>query len=551
MIENKERSQLLDDLLECMDFIGWVPCINQELSLKFFNTANSSRFDYINNCQSILLGDIDKYSISIKTTQKNDEFKTKYYITATSFYTCRDSKIGKEFNRTFRFIFIGAINDEIYQNSFIERTKTETIFLKDLKKEENLLLGKLIILPYLEKVRNEENEFLKAIQKLEKLNDIYNEKYSKISSSFEELSEAKKNALNQYKIVESCFKRIEEIEDEEYIEKEEKEKLHKPTILDVALYRDGVLFLKDNIQYLIDDKEDKYVKDHFEVNKLEDFRKHIAVHRIYKEAYHFIKFLFHKNYYHDEKDDTMLPISNLHPHHKNNEDTQKDTLYKIIKHQLNSFFSEIFIEKRTNESKRESVGVLLYAKAFVSAFANKGMIKHDDAEILNKRINLSIKDIETFSNSRKYNFTSFIQSKSRVTAIILGLTFVMAFSPLIIELNEKTSIFKFLAFENPTYNTTIGLIIPIAIFFIIGYSIQRIEHLFSKNKIYRPQKQKSNILFVNTNTKKGKLDWRYSCQILHLFDKLSTNSKYVRMPIIIGIISILIVLGIISIIIIF
>ncbi|MDR0971586.1 MAG: hypothetical protein LBM25_04290 [Bacteroidales bacterium] len=490
MAKNKERSLLLGNLLQCMDFIGWVPCINKELSLKLFDTTNSSSFDYINNNQSTLLGDIDKYSVSIKTAQGDyiEEIIQKHYIVASSFYTCRDSKIGKDFNRSFRFIFIGAINDKTYKESFADCLWIDE---EELEYEENLLLGKLIILPYLGKVRKEENEFLIAIKELTKINNNYNKKFNETSSSFEELHQVKNELLEQYKKVEQCVRDIENLEEVEYIEKEGKEKLHRPTILDVALYRDGVLFLKDYIGYIVDDEEDKYVRDHFEEDTLENYADHIPIHRIYKMGYHFIKFLFHKNYYHDEKDDTMLPLSNLNPH-------QYDySLNKVVKHQLSAFTNEVFIEKRSNESKRESIGILLYAKAFISVFRDKVMIENDEAKLLNERIDLSIKDIETFSKNKKYVLNSFIQNKSLVPAILLGLSFVMAFFNLLDKLIPDN----------------IRLIIATFICFVVGFFLQRISYLLSKKDVYIPKKQKQNRLFVNTNTDKCKLDYRYLFQI--------------------------------------
>jgi len=217
--------------LKNFDCFGWVPTIRGKLSLNFNNSDK-------------IWGDTDKYAISVKTYDKQK--KSKHYLVASSLYTFVDSKKGKHYCRTFRFIFKGSINDENKMKTFTEKI-FEKIEDREKAKEtitnKELLIGRLIVTAKkTNKLTEKETELLKILKDFEEEKKIYNEDFFLKAVVPEKLECKRKTLKEKWEKAEKTINSIEEYLEEETRNPEKDDRIYK---FEVALSRDGILFLKD------------------------------------------------------------------------------------------------------------------------------------------------------------------------------------------------------------------------------------------------------------------------------------------------------------------
>lgn len=498
------------------DCCGWVPNIRGKLSINFINSKN-------------IWGDTDRYAIALKAYDKvkeNELKKSNHYIVASSLFTLADSKKNdstKRRYRTFRFIFQGSINDKKRIKEFVKSTfrKEEQEKTEKTIENEDILIGRLSIIAKLTyNLTKEEAELLKNLKELEVKKEAYDKNFFVDALEPETLEEDRgelKKGWEEAKIIIKSFEKTLEdeaktLEDEAnslkekaktlkgdaksveeyanslkgYAEKiKTKDRIYK---FEVALSRDGILFLKDATIEI-------FKKDYFNKDDINNYEEHIPIPRIFKTATCFIKFLFHKNYHHNHDDDTFLPASNLHP--IRNIDGQKltDKTKRLNKHQFDAFLRPIIEVKRGKQSCNPS-GVLLYAQSFLDILEKNKLIPDEEAKYERRFLKTQKEEVEEYLSEKKLRFNSFITQDNIQARITVGLAFVAAF----------IGIFKFLFVEEnfPRLNNfcdinfndikeTIRLWIIVGSFglgFIFDFLVKKIN----RTRKFRPKKERRSIL---------------------------------------------------------
>jgi hypothetical protein len=379
-------------LLETFDAMGWIPTIRGNLSLNVFDDSNS------------LLGDVDKFAVEVKTYQG---FSTSRYLVASSLFTYNDNKKGKEFDKTFRFIFRGTINDEIRQNEFISQTfiddqeAARTLFTNN-----GLLLGKLSIIKTQDnRLTTRECRLLRLLKDLKCKKEEYTKACEIDAASCERLADLRIELKTKWEKVEAEIITIEDDTDANPIYK-----------FDVVLSRDGILFLKDNTSQ-------KFLSDYYVENTYSDYKKNIPVHRIFKTAMNFMKSLFHMDYHHRNEHDASLPATNLHPIRANGD------LDKIIKHQTDILLNPITKIKRYPKKYTlcNPEGLLVYAESFLHVF-EKNEIFHDldNLNFYYKFIEKQKKEFEAFSSDHKTIHNFFLSQKNILATFTIALSILIA-----------------------------------------------------------------------------------------------------------------------------
>lgn len=395
------------------DCIGWVPTIKGALSLS------------LSKGESPIFGEVDKYSLFFKyypgldargTNQSSlrentPNFTSKYYIAASSVQTVIDRKLTSEYQRTYRYIFEGEIGKQNQSDS------------------DGLLKGKLyIVLIKDNHFSVSESRMLRSFDALCEEVQSYNKDFDVKAESMEHLS----NKRGQLFILWRQLKEnIEQVHDywtiynhriwEAYTQfleyRNEKgdltedgwkcvaKQLNPLFCFEVVMSRDGIVLLRN--------------KSSLECNKLfadvgtaDDYTKNIPIHRLFKMAMNYVKYIFHSNYHHNETHDNFLPASNLHPL-KNDQGGVND-LTPVFKHQLNSFLTPIATCKRNHfaDYPVDCLGILLYAESFVKVFCRNKFISDDEAKLQLEFIEIQKKEVEYMTQVHRSMITTFIAKSS-------------------------------------------------------------------------------------------------------------------------------------------
>lgn len=169
-----------------------------------------------------------------------------------------------------------------------------------------------------------------------------------------------------------------------------------------------------------------------------DYTTHVHLHRVFKTAMNFVKFLFHKNYHHEREHDTFLPASNLHPFRR------KGDFSKVFKHQIDSFLRPIMKLRRLGETgfdriNIDPIGILNYSKSFVYACRNNGLISDEKASQQLEYITL----LEDDTNNTLRHNTSLLNSIASQGSILFLITNVLAFMVAVLTIfNQTTPLLK-------------------------------------------------------------------------------------------------------------
>jgi hypothetical protein len=400
-------------LINTFDAIGWVPTIRGGLSLNVFDNSNS------------LLGDVDKFSIEVKTY---DGFSSSRYLTASSLLTFDDNKKGNQYFKTFRFIFRGTVNDEIRQSNFIAEKFNNEPSAVGLFEEKELLIGKLsIVVTLSSKLSVKEKQLLRRLKSLSGKKEEYN--IACKADSCEKLAAMRVELKAEWEKVEDKIIDIEKGTGENPVYK-----------FDVVLSRDGILFLKD-------DTGSEYRRDFYKENTQSDYTRNIPIHRVFKTAMNFIKHLFHMNYHHSEEHDTFLPATNLHPIREDG------NLNRIIKHQMEAFLSPVIRMKRVDDNPYyryelcNPEGILLYAESFLLVCKYNKFITDEKVDLLSKFIDKQKKEYEAISSDKKSSRSFYLSQKnifatlaialSILTALIKTIDFLFKDSALLFNMDEQ------------------------------------------------------------------------------------------------------------------
>lgn len=483
------------------DAFGWIPNIRGALSLKLVGNHNKS--DKANN----IWGDVDRYAVEFNNY---DGLSNQHYVAASTFHNVSDSKFGKDYIRSFRFFFYGSIHDRSQSKRLIEwleRSDTKEK-PKDGKPEEEtenaakalllnkgVLIGKLIIaLEETSRISDREVRVIRKIQNLVRKSQEYNRNFSLIQASLSSLEENRREMKNEWS---GLKEEIDQLYKDEKIQYE----------FEVLLTRDGILLLRDCTR-----KE--YKPSYFIENSPSDYTMTVPIHRLFKTAMNFIKFLFHTNYHHEEEHDTFLPASNLHPYRKS-----KD-FSGIFRHQINAFLNPIVALRRQGMHRLnvDPTGIMNYAKSFVNVCDRHNLISSEEAKHQLTCIKLLEDEINHEIRHRK-SLLSSIASQQNAFFII---TTVLAFVVAILKIVESG-----LRFGNKEVSSLIPddapwYAVPVAILFIgvagwaflqlSSYRVSKREYHISKFKRFK-NKVRQQIFNHDSDLNNGSLSWQFKSYI--------------------------------------
>lgn len=481
----------LERLISLYDCIAWIPSIRGSLSLDLIDNANS------------ILGDVDKYSIRFKKTKG---LHSEHYIIASSLLTVNDSKVGEHIKRSFRYIFTGFINNRDEYNNFLNTNHlSEDTDLNDYIDREGLMLGRLTIISEVSQLLSDiEVTFLQRLKELSHLYDKYRDEFAIQAASMEQLETTRADMLRRWEQLKGIVSNI-----------ENDDKNKRPTFcFDVALTRDGILLLKDvtSMEY-----RDYYAAP----NTADDYTQHVQIHRLFKVAMNYVKYLFHSNYHHNQEHDTYLPASNLHPAKVSN----PLDLYCVFRHQLNAFLVPVIKLRRGRFSDYsiDASGILLYARAFIEVFRNNELIDDTLASSSEKYCDILEKEIDHMTAHQNTLLNSVITQHNWIVI----LTGILAFIFTCLKLYTIFVDIPKLDFTNLDENLLRYDVISIISLAILGFIIYVIPHYQVLNKQFKLKKTKKNIFFRNCNLNKKRFSLLYSLYIDYNSLKMKTGIKIV------------------------
>lgn len=473
-------SSRIKPLLKYHDAFGWIPTIRGALSL-----------DLIGNSKEIW-GDVDRYAVDIIN---HGGLSSERFIAASAFQNVSDSKYGVVYTRTFRYFFYGSIHSKADGDAFIEKLPNEIVSCEDFKNVKDLiyndgvLLGHLVIVPEeTVNISNQEVHILNIIKDLISLRKDYNYTFSIKADSLGELAEKRLKMKAKWEIIRKGIDKLDSGNETKFS-------------FDVFLTRDGIILLKDT-------SDENSRQFYFKSDTAEDYTQNIPIHRLFKTAMNFMKFLFHKNYHHEEQNDTFLPASNLHPYRATG------NFSRIFKHQTDAFLIPLAKLRRRDfkHANVDPVGILCYTKSFTYACRNNGLITDDEAERQLDYISIQEQEI----NHRTRYSKSLLSSIASQNNLFFILTTILAFTVAVLKIFEsgrnisgKTgSIFPD---KSPWIYTALvifGVCVAGYIFYVVSaYCASRRE--FKKSGFQRfKNRMKSWLFFADSNLKRARLSWR-------------------------------------------
>lgn len=343
-----------------------------------------------------------------------------------------------------------------------------------------------------------EKQLLQSLKHLEDKKKVFQKEFFNKAASCEILQNHRNGLKEQWDTTEAFIKKIE-----------------STVITDNPIYKFDVILSRDGILFLKDDTDSSFRTTYCVENTESDFTQNVPIHRLFKTAMNYIKFLFHKNYYHKDEDDTFLPATNLYPV-RNSGKTEK-----IVKHQLESFLNPITTLKRGNFDRFicNPLGIIQYAESFLYVFENNGFIANDRADVLHKFIDKQKSDVEILLSENDTIIGSFLTQKNTLTTITVSVAFLLTTIEIFKFVSEVPEVGKFLE-GIPKW-----LVNSIVLFngFGIGYALKKI----TERKVLRfkrfVRENKSNSFFSkysNSNIEKGKFSRLYSLRLKWIDVKL-------------------------------
>lgn len=459
---------LYDTLIEKCDCIAWIPTVRGSLSLDLLD----ARF---------LLGDTDKYLVEFK---HHKGFVTSRYLLASSLFTFSDSKYYDNiYCRVFRFFFRGSINSKPENNIFCEKFKIEN----KIPEDKELLTGKLTIVLNLSKnLTDTETKILSSLNNIQGLKGKYQSDYLDKAVSLESLAKQRDNLKEVHDETVTLIKEIENTQEDN--------SNYRVWNFDVILSRDGILFLKD-------DTSDVFKKDYFESGTPSDYTNNIPIHRCFKTAMTYVKYLFHNHYHHDKNNDSFLPVTNLHPIRQS--DNKKS---RIINHQLEPFLQQITKHKRLAENlKCNPIGISSYARSFIDVFHYNGFIKSKKRNKIHRFIQYQETEAKEFLKDKERKRDFFITQNNLPATLAVGLSFLFV----------VIAIYNFFIDKDSIGLTEKTKIVILCGSFILGCITQLwyVKRLITGNFIspFKNRKKKSlQFLFYNSNLNKKRLSYSYN-----------------------------------------
>lgn len=368
---------IMTEFVNNYDCVGWVPTIKGCFSVNPISTLGE--FTY---------GDFDKCSIVL--TDIKDNQLEKHYFLATSVVKTRDRKRGIKYNRLYRCIFIGVVGEE-HSNS-----EKEAIFPKDV------CYGKLLI--YFVDENSDYNELeSEFLSKLDDFESFVKKNKTEIqNSSYNESSEILVQCIDKWRYLKDivdklalvCHKRKPNFL-EKTINKIKDEICFTKIIYDVALHRDGFVFIKKTPNC---DKSD------------------IELSRDYHMAFMFIKRVFHYDYHHTHSHDDLLqvfPCSN--------------GMFDFYKKQLSLLLDVVVDAKRLLKTavNVEPKGIVLYAKSFITICSRRRIISNDEEKQQCKLVDNLYEELNIHNESKQKIFRNWFLDKDIYEVKVIGIVPIM------------------------------------------------------------------------------------------------------------------------------
>lgn len=475
----------LKPLLYHFDAFGWIPTIRGALSLDLMGQPDH------------MLGDVDRFSVDIPNYEG---FTAEHYIAATSLHNVSDTKFGKDYVRNFRFFFYASIHDLNEGEKFItnlspdENKQGSFAGIRSLITDEGVLLGHLfIVIEETFNLSTLEISVINGIKSLINMKMEYIYAFSHAADSLSRLDSMRAEMKQKWTSIRSDMDRL--------IDDHEKKTIH----FEVFLTRDGIILLKDRTEN--PDTHSIYSVP----GTPSDYTTHVQLHRVFKTAMNFVKFLFHKNYHHEKENDTFLPASNLHPFKK------RGNFSRVFKHQIDSFLNPLMKLRRKGVNGFEHInidpiGILNYCKSFVYTCHNNDLISQEKTKRELDYLSLLESDTNnTFRHSR-----SLLNSIASQGSILFVITTVLAFMVAVLTIFKSTIS---LIGDNPeqqlkfpTWHYPVLIIAGLAIcgFLIVWYSHKKASkkdyHTKYRGKIKRSII--SGIFFKDSDLDNQKLSWQ-------------------------------------------
>lgn len=445
-------------ILHNFDAFGWIPTLRGALSLDLMGDSG------------LMWGDVDKFSVAFS---EYTGASSQRYIVATSFHNVSDSKYGMDYCRSFRYFFYGAVPNKTdaeqrYKDLVGSQPKEEELIsIRELSENERFLLGHLfIVLEETHTLSDLEVSIIKGIKDLVNKKKEYVYQFSYKADSLETLEKTRNKMKRLWYIVRNDIDRL--------------------SSQDRKLFHFGVFMTRDGITLLKDLTAEGSKSLYFEAGTTSDYTINIPIHRIFKTAMNFMKYLFHKNYHHEEEHDTFLPVSNLHPH---NEDQK---FCRIFKHQIDAFLHPLMKLRRQSikNVNIDSTGIICYAKSFVYVCRNNQLIQKEQADKELEFITLQESEIAHASRHTR----SLINSLASQNNIFFLFSTVLAFMVAALKIYESGmrlsgSNLEWLS-KQDWYVTVALLVVLGAIGFLILFFSTRI----AKKKEFRVNQAKVNKL---------------------------------------------------------
>lgn len=384
----------LTKLVSQYDSFAWVPTIKGSLSLGLFGQANN------------ILGDVDKYAIAFK---HYTSLQSEHYIVASSLVTVNDTKGGKDYCRSFRYIFRGTINVPDYLETFKSENASA---LDDSEKQkfahEGVLLGRLsIVAADSYTLTDREVTLLKELQVLTDQNVQLHRAMDVEAASMDTLKGQRASMISKWKEIVGIIDGIEG--DEEH---------KRPTFcFNIVLTRDGILLIKDTTT-------PEWKLSYAASGTADDYTQNVPLHRVFKMAMNYVKYLFHTNYHHNHEHDTYLPASNIHSVDVNNAGFQR-----IFRHQLDAFLGPVIRMKRSGfkDFPINSSGIILYARAFTQVCLNNGLIDDVKAKQTLSFMDIQQRELEIMTQDQRTVLNAVLTQSNPIFVVSGILAFMVAF----------------------------------------------------------------------------------------------------------------------------
>lgn len=509
-------------LIQQFQGLAWIPTIKGGLSFDVVNTPET------------LIGDRDKKVAHMKLF---NNMRGRHYVVATSLCTFEDDHTShksrkchkscsnypdkdkekkkcrykdyctypKKYNHTFRFIFVATVSDNVMLKG---KQESESFSLTNAGQ---FLTGRLYIIPQMGKwVDTDMSAVLDTIYRIAdkctaKSNNNRSTRLTGLLEYTKEMNKSNEEFIALWKEVTDNLNRM--------LSAYARSKVPRPVAcIETLLSRDGMLLFR-NATDLSNLRFFKGFRDSLDSGT-------VPMHRIFKTAATYVKFLFHKNYNHHDKNDSYMPVSNLRNVHN-----QKD-MSKIVRHQMESLLVPVIQLRRQLYKKCNCnpVGIIGYARAFLESSRKQGWLiskcegsETNEYEVANNFISDLMEDVRAGHEQTRNSVLDFLTvQRNPIAFFAIVLTFALAAKEIIDLFDPEHTGFGILQGENAR---GLECLLLLAFSVLVGILIQTITTILMKQSYFQPNNPKTGIVryfimrgnSLYADKKETKLPLKYRC----------------------------------------